>query len=401
MTVQSKSEFKPTDAIREAAAVVARRPTRALLTALGTVLGVGAFVATTGIGATARAQVSSRFDALKATEVRVQDAALNNENPFPSDTDQRLEALNGVRHAGLFYEVPSSSTTSPRSTIVRRSQAAETIPVIAATPGAIKATHPTLGMGMLFNDFHQSRSERVVVVGRVAAEQLGITRFDGQTFIFLGDTAYAVMGRLDDVDRDPELLLSVIIPESTAAKNFDTSTVEREVLIDADAGAAQLIGTQAPVALRPQDPARLRALVPPDPATLRNSIEGDVESLFLVLAIVAVIIGGVAIANATLVNVIERRSEIGLRRALGATKLHVAIQITIEAALTGAVAGVLGTTIGVLATSGASIARTWTATMDLRIVAVAPLIGVATGAVAGFGPSLRAARTPPAETLRQ
>ena len=97
-----RSRLRLRDSIGEAAAAVAQRPVRTLLTALGTVLGVGAFITTTGLAETARAQVSSRFDALKATEVRIQDAVPDGTNPFPDDVDTVLQALNGVKHAGLY-----------------------------------------------------------------------------------------------------------------------------------------------------------------------------------------------------------------------------------------------------------------------------------------------------------
>jgi putative ABC transport system permease protein len=396
-----RSKFRVRDTIGEAAAAVAQRPIRTLLTALGTILGVGAFVTTTGLAETARAQVSATFDALKATEVGIQDAAPDGTNPFPADVDERLEALNGVNHAGLSFLIPDSGSIQPRATATRPTSAATPIPVIAATPGAIRAAVPTVAAGRLFDDFHQDRHERVALLGRVAADQLGVTRVDDQPVIFLVDGAYSVIGILDDVARNPDLLLSVIIPESTATEFFNVGDAEREVLIDTRPGAAQLIGTQAALALRPQEPERLQALVPPDPTTLRNQVESDVQSLFYALSALALVIGAVAITNATLLNIIERRPEIGLRRALGATRGHITRQITLEAALTGTLAGTLGTTLGIIAITTTAIARQWTPTLQPATLLIAPLIGIATGTIAGLIPAHKASRTPPAETLRQ
>jgi len=395
------SRFRITDTITEAAAAVGQRPIRTLLTALGTILGVGAFVTTTGLAETARAQVSARFDALKATEVRIQDAAPNGTNPFPDDVDERLEALNGVNYAGLSFTVPDNGTIQPRNTATRPTIATgQPIPVIAATPGALNAALPTLRTGRLYDTWHQTRGEHVAILGRVVADQLGITRIDNQPVVFLGDTPYSIIGIIDDVRRNPDLLLSIVIPTTAAAAQFDTRNAERQVLIDTTPGAAQLIGHQALIALRPQNPERLQALVPPDPRTLRNQVEGDVQSLFYALSALALLIGAVAITNATLLNVIERRPEIGLRRALGATRAHIARQITLEAALTGTLAGTLGATLGITAVTITAIARQWTPTIQPNILLTAPLIGIATGTLAGLIPALKAARTPPAETLR-
>jgi putative ABC transport system permease protein len=388
------------DTISEAVAAITQRPVRTLLTALGTILGVGAFVATNGLAETARAQVSSRFDALKATEVRIQDANPDGTNPFPDDVTQRLEALKGIRHAGLYYTVPDNGTLQPRTTASRATNQSTPVPVIAADPGAIAAALPTLQTGRIYDQFHETRAERVALVGRAAATQLGIARVDNQPAVFIGNTAYTIIGILDDVQRNPDLLLSIIIPTTTAAHDLPTNGATYQVLIDTAPGAAQLAGRQAPIALRPDHPERLQALVPPDPKQLRNQVSGDITSLFLALSGLALLIGTVAIANATLLNIIERRSEIGLRRALGAKRAHIRRQITIEAALIGTVAGITGASIGLLGVVATSATRGWTTTINPTTILAAPLIGLTTGAIAGLIPAIRASNTPPAETLR-
>lgn len=399
-TTGQRSRMRWRDTISEGFAALTRRPARTLLTALGTTLGVAAFVTTTGFAQTARSQVSARFDALRATEVRIQDANPDGTNPFPRDTDARLERLNGVNHAGVTYPIPDNGTLQPRNTATRPLEGNQPIPVIAATPGAIRAALPQIASGRIYDPWHESRGECVALLGRVAAEQLGVTRIDHQPAVFIGDTAFTVVGILEHVERNPDLLLSIAIPASSAHDLAGAADSQPEVLIDTAPGAAQLIGEQAPLALRPDQPDRLQALVPPDPKTLRNQVESDVQSLFYALAGLAVLIGTVAITNATLLATIERRPEIGLRRALGATRRHITRQITLEAALTGTIAGLLGAFIGMGIVVATAIGRSWTPTIDPRIVLAAPLIGMCTGALAGVIPARRAAKTPPAETLR-
>ena len=395
-----RSRLRWRDTLTESLAAVGQRPARTLLTALGTMLGVGAFVTTTGLASTASAQVSARFDALKATEVRVQDAAPDGTNPFPDDVEARLEMLNGVNAAGLSYPVPDPGFLQPRNTASRPVGIIQPVPLVAATPGALRAALPVLSAGRLFDDFHESRFERVAVLGRVAADQLGITRLDNQPAVFIGDRAYTVIGVIDDVARNPDVLLSIVIPVSTEQHDIGTQGAPYEVLIDTVPGAAALAGRQAPLALRPQEPERLQSLVPPDPQTLRNSVESDVTGLYYALAGLALLIGTIAIANATLLNTIERRPEIGLRRALGAKRGHIARQITLEAAIVGALAGVAGTAVAICAIAAVSNSRGWTMTTDPTIALIAPCIGLVTGAIAGVLPAMRAARTPPASTLR-
>ena len=398
---QLKSRLRWTDTITEATIAATRRPARTLLTALGTILGVAAFVTTTGLASTASAQVSQSFDALKATEVRVQDANPDGTNPFPDDVDQRLEALNGINYAGLSYPVPATGPLSPRSTPSQPlNSRTHDIPIIAATPGALLAARPVLAEGVLFDQFHLNRAEPVAVLGRVAAEQLGITRIDNQPAVFIADIGYTVVGIINDTQRNPDLLLAVIIPTTTEQRFIGTQAPTTEVLIDTEPGAAALAGRQAPLALRPQQPERLIALVPPDPTTLRNNVESDVTSLYYALAALSLVVGTIAIANATLLSTIERRPEIGLRRALGAKRSHITRQIILEAATTGTLAGIAGAALATIAVGAVAASKGWTATLDPVIVASAPLIGLITGALAGSLPAARASKTPPAVTLR-
>jgi putative ABC transport system permease protein len=395
------SRLRWSDTILEALAATTRRLARTLLTALGTILGVAAFVTTTGLAATASAQVSESFDALKATEVRIQDASPDGTNPFPDNVDQRLQRLNGVNHAGLSYPVPDNGNLTPRNTASRPlGNTTQQIPIIAATPGALHAARPTLATGVLFNQFHLDRAEPVAVLGRVAATQLGITRIDNQPAVFIGDTGYTVVGIIGDTARNADILLAAIIPTTTEHLAIGSTPDSLEVLIDTAPGAAQLIGRQALLALRSQQPERLAALVPPDPTTLRDGVESDVTSLYYALAALSLAVGTIAIANATLLSTIERSPEIGLRRALGAKRSHITRQIIVEASATGTVAGIAGTALAIIIVAAVAASRGWTTTIDPSIIAAAPLIGLLTGAIAGALPAMRASRTPPAVTLR-
>ena len=400
MALRQRSHLAFRDLVGEAAAAIIRRPGRSLLTAVGTVAGVGAFVATTGLATTAHAQVGSSFDALKATEVIVIDADPDGTNPFPRDTGDSLERLNGVNHAGVSWTIDNDSL-DPRPTATPTAAAPSDIPVIAADPGAIAASRPQLATGLIFDRFHNEHGEHVAVLGRQAAERLGITRIDNQPALFIGNTGYTVVGIIDTVARNQGLLAAVIIPAGTAtAYIFTSDQTSYSTLIDVDAGAADLIGTQAPLALRPDQPDRLDVLVPPDPRQLREQILDDVTTLLYGLAGLALLVGMIGIANTTLVAVMERRNEIGVRRALGARRRHIAAQFLTESATLGAIGGLLGTSLGVIVVVVVSAARDWTTTLDPLYTLPAPAIGLFAGLVAGVQPAWRASRTTPAAALR-
>lgn len=239
----------------------------------------------------------------------------------------------------------------------------------------------------------------MAVVGRGAAQRLNLTRVDQQPVIFVGEQAFVIIGILENTLRQTELLNSVIIPTGTARDlyGYDSATT---VQIDVQMGAASLIADQAPIALSPDEPSLLRVQSPPEPEDLRRDVEGDINALFLLLGGVALLVGAIGIANVTLVSVLERVGEIGLRRALGAARRHIAAQFLIESTAMGLVGGIIGASLGVLVVVAISAVRTWTPVLDPWVPLAAPLVGAVTGLVAGLYPALRASSLEPVEALR-
>ena len=166
------------------------------------------------------------------------------------------------------------------------------------------------------------------------------------------------------------------------------------------ASSGRLIASQAPIALSPNQPDLLRAMSAGEPRKVRSDVEGDVNSLFLTLGAVSLLVGAVGIANVTLVSVLERVGEIGLRRALGAARRHIAAQFLMESTALGLLGGVLGASLGTLVIVGVSFAREWTPVLDASLPLAAPLLGALVGLLAGVYPSMRAASLEPVDALR-
>ncbi|MFO7243537.1 MAG: ABC transporter permease [Actinomycetes bacterium] len=392
------------DLTSEAVAGLASRPARTLLTVLGTVLGISALVATVGIAQTAGNRIVGSFSELEATSVVVTNETGfwggNTRTAFPRDVEDRIGRLNGVTAVGVLGTVPMGENYASAVQLDDPSGLNTfQIDVYAASPGLLDAVKGEIRMGRWFDSGHETRADDVVVLGPAAAQRLGVYRVDQQPVIFLGEKPFVVMGILRDVARQPQLLDAIIMPEATARKHFDYQSAST-VQIDVALGAAQLIGKQAPIALNPDDPTVYRVRIPPSADSLRNRVEGDVNSLFLILGGVSLLVGAIGIANVTLVSVLERVGEIGLRRAVGARRRHIATQFLVESTAMGLVGGIIGATLGILVIVVISATREWTPVLSPLIPVAAPLLGAATGLLAGIYPSLRAASLEPVDALR-
>ena len=407
--VVEPSRFQPRDLFSEALAGILQRPVRTVFTMLGTVLGVGAFTAILGLTATISGQISTDFTVLSATQVTVKDvgdaqqaATGQTLYDFPANADQVVGGLNGVVHAGVRWPVFRSAPELSARPDAPADQQVQ-LNVYAASPGYLQAVDPTLRAGVLYNGFHDARRMRVAVLGKAAAAQLGITGLGAQPAVFVDGVAYTVVGILGDSGREPDNLLGVLIPDRTALELYGPphSDSPASMLIETRLGAAQLIARQAPVALRPDDAALLQAVPPPDPHALRDTVAGNLNSLFLLLAGLTLAIGAVGIANTTLVAVMERVGEIGLRRSVGARPRHIAGQFLAETTVLGTIGGLIGTALGVAAVLGVALFHHWTAVLDPAATLPAPLIGTLCGFAAGAYPAVRAARIEPLEALRR
>jgi len=379
------------------------RPARMVLTVLGTVIGLAALVATLGLSRTAGNRIIGRFDELAATEI-VATAKPGPNGPLPGalpwDAPTRLARLNGVVAVGNLSTVDIGDLLIRTSRVSDpKSQTEFTLAVQAASPGLWPAVRARLRTGRFLDAGLSVRHERVAVLGPGAADRLGIAGVEQQPAIAIGDRLYVVVGILDDVSRQVDLLGSVIIPEGAARRDFGLVSPE-SIVMETRIGAASLIASQTPLALRPDDPSALKIASPPEPKRVRDGVQGDLNILFLVLGGVSLLVGAIGIANVTLVSVIERTGEIGLRRALGASRRHIAQQFLLESATMGFVGGILAASLGTLVVVGVSTFENWTPVLDPLAPLAAPVVGGVIGLISGAYPAVRAARMEPVDALR-
>lgn len=382
----------------EALAGVSARPGRLALTMLGEALGLAALVATVGLATTASSQVADHFDRAAANRVTVQVEQSRAERGavLPRDAEERIRRLEGVEAAGTLTRLP---VTDPvRTVAVTDPQAPPDplLPVLAASPGLLDAVHAE-ATGRRYDDGHVARADAVALLGAAAARRLGVSDLAHGPAVFVGDRALTVVGIIDEVSARGELLDSVVVPETTARTLGWAGALTLQVEVAPN--AAETVARQAPLAIAPQDPALVSAAAPPTDGALRERVQDDVSSLLVLLGLVALVAGGVGIANIMLLSVMERVGEIGLRRALGATRGDLMTQFLAESAIVGLLGGIVGTSLGFVTSMVVALARDWTPVLHGRLLA-APLAGLVVGALAGAFPAWRAGSLEPAQALR-
>lgn len=402
-----KSGIRVTDLLGESIRGMAGRPARLVLTMLGTVIGIAAVVATLGLGQTAASQVTERFDAVAATRLTASPVDSPDFVPeefaskfaLPWDAEERAKRLAGVTQAGSVTRLPGQSVTNVA--LLRPGQvSAGTIPVLAVSPGIVGATGAKLATGRFFDAGMDQRQSAVAVLGLNAAQRLGVNRVDSQPSIFVGGRPYAVIGILSEVTNREELMDAVLLPNGVVGARFDV-VGPAELEVRTAIGATQQVAKQLPLAMNPNDPSTVKVKSPPPPGRLGTAVLGDVNGLFLGAGALALIVGSFGIANVTLLSVMERSGEIGLRRALGARRKHIAAQFLLESGLLGLIGGLIGSALGILTVVLVCVSRDWTAVLDIRLALFAPLVGALVGLLAGAYPSMKAAATEPITALRQ
>jgi putative ABC transport system permease protein len=380
--------------IREGVLALRGRPGRATLSALGVAIGVAALVAVLGIGAASRAGLVAQIDRLGTDMLTVSPGhnLFGGNAELPIDAESMVRRIDGVRSASAVGMI--SGATVRRTDRIDPQQTGG-IAVQAARLDLLGSLSGRVSSGIYLS----SANERypVVVLGAVAAQRLGLDRAPVQAFI--GGRWFTVIGVLEPLPLAPDVDRSALVGWTAAQQllGFDghpTTIYERS----ADE-AVQRIATLLPGTVNPQHPGEVQVSRPSDALTAGLAAKSTFAALFLGLGAVALLVGGVGIANTMVISVLERRSEIGLRRALGARRAQVRAQFFIESVVLSVGGGVAGVLLGLIVSLGYALTRDWPLVVPAQTLAAGVLASVLVGSLAGLYPARRAARLTPTEAL--
>jgi putative ABC transport system permease protein len=393
------SRLLPRDLLRLATVGLRTRKLRAALSVLGISIGIASLVAVLAISETSKADLLAKIETLGTSLLTVGPG----ESLFGEGS--KLPAAAGSR-IGLLGDVESAAAvTAVEGATVRRSSFVPAditggIFVEAADPELLATLEGTTASGR----FVDRATERypAIVLGAKAARRLGIHSVDGIVQVFVSGRLFTVVGILEPLPLVPELDSAALIGYPVAARLFGTDRSPSEVYVRAHDGEAQVRAAAAllPSAAEPWDPGEVAVSRPSDALEAQAAAEGAFTSLFLGLGAVALLVGAIGIANVMIISVLERRSEVGLRRALGARRRHIAVQFLGESFVLGIAGGVVGVLLGIGATGAYAAYEGLTLLVPPIAIVGGLLAACVLGAVAGFYPAMRAARLTPTEALR-
>ncbi len=392
------SRLRVGDVLRVGASGLRTRRLRTGLSTLGVAIGIAAMVGVLGLSASSREELQTKIRALGTNLLEVQaSAGFGRGAGTLPDT-----AVAMVSRIGPVTSVSSIATVAGavRRTDTISAGITSGISVFAADAGLLDTLHATLRDGRWLDT--ATSTYPATVLGSIAAAKLGIVNVADELRVRINDEWFAVIGILDPVAAAPGLDRAAVVGINAASTYLaaGAAVVPETIFVrttEADVAAVRNVLSNT---VNPATPEEVQVSRPSDALAAQDAASTAFTSLFLGLGAVALLVGGIGIANVMVIAVIERRSEIGLRRALGATKAHIRRQFLTEAVLLSGAGGVVGVGLGAGVTAIYASIKHWHIVIPPIAIVGGIVAAIVIGGIAGLYPASRAARLAPTDALR-
>jgi putative ABC transport system permease protein len=394
--VPAAARLRPGDLAGLAGVGLRTRKLRASLSALGIAIGVAAIVAVLGLARSSQAGLLAEIARLGTNLLTV----TNGQNfaggaaELPVAASGMISRLPGVTEVQDTGTVNSASAY--RSPLIP-SINTNALTVAASTLGLPSVVGASLAQGRYLNA--ATAREPVAVLGAAAAQRLGIDQIWPGERIWVGGQWFYVVGILQPATLAPEIDSSILIGFPAAQKYLRFDGHPSAIYVRAQTSQVTTVDNLLAAEANPENPSQVNVSQPSAALTAQAAAAGAFDTLFLGLGAVALLVGAVGVANIMVISVLERRSEIGLRRALGATRGQIRIQFLSEAILLAALGGAVGVIVGAAATAIYAHAKGWAIIIPPQAWAGGLGSALLIGAAAGLLPAIRAARLSPTQAL--
>jgi putative ABC transport system permease protein len=383
------------DLLGVAAAGLFARKARTALIVAGPLLGVAALVGVIGLTDSAKGDVQATLQSLGTNLLVV--SASGQKQKLPA------ESLDRVRHVRTVKAVASSTslnniTVSDTDTPRQEEQAAAT-QVRAVDPSLPRVVGARLRWGRFLNSWDLASGDRAVVIGANLAGVYGIVPGDVRT-ILLNGKPYAVVGVLEPVPLLSDLDSSVMITRRAAVEDWSDDGAPSTLYVRVLQGTTQATAAILPTAVTYGGPGNPVVSVPSDLLSASAKVDTTLRNTGLAMAALALLVGGLGIANVMSISVIQRQAEIGIRRAVGHSRLAIGAQFFAEALFVGVIGGLLGIAAGAGFVTAVALGRGWVLVIEPWVPLAGMAVAVSVAVVAGIYPAMKAARLEPLATLR-
>jgi len=390
------SRLRLSDVILEGAGGLSTRKTRTALSALGIMLGIAAMVGVLGLSESSQADLTRRIEALGTNLLTVSPGQGfgGGDGALPESAAGSIGRIGPVQRTAdvvvLDHAVLRNDVMNPNET--------GGLTAVAADLDLVDTLNGKVAVGAWLDEATGATPN--VVLGSVSAERLGIAEITHGPQIYVGNEWFTVIGILESFPLAADLDRAVILGKQAAVEVFDLDLNPSIIYVRTSPALVDDVRAVLPATADPANPEEVEASRPSELLETQDAIEDSFTNLFLGLGAVSLLVGGVGIANVMVISVIERRAEIGLRRALGATQSHIGRQFLTESLLLSALGGLGGVLLGALATWMYARTQGWEVVVPAVAVFGGIIAALFIGALAGLYPAARAARLAPTDALR-